>query len=272
MKKFGLISLYIGGFFITVSTVVLMYPFNNKEIASIQNIIKEEIIGLGSSLFSDVEYYRKSFHRNGQLQQTIPYDSDDLIHGIKRKWYKDGTLDYELEYEHGKPIGLEKEYWSNGNIRFETPYENGVRHGDAKLFYQNGKFARIKKYRKGKWSPYAEEIGKKETVLKLEEIIQDEEHKLIWDGTDPKKMNWRQGDSYCKKLKSIPNRTWRLPTKEELTNIMSIELKSNTDMEFWASDYNEKTTQSRYLINMKEGTSRTWYENRNFYIRCVSSK
>ena len=45
---------------------------------------------------------------------------------IKRGYYENGNLGWEIPYKNGKKHGLDKDYYVNGNLKWEILYKNGM--------------------------------------------------------------------------------------------------------------------------------------------------
>lgn len=56
---------------------------------------------------------------------------NDLLHGLKKVFYKSGEIAEESMYENGKRHGFYKKYAENGKIMEESFYQNGQYHGKA---------------------------------------------------------------------------------------------------------------------------------------------
>lgn len=84
-----------------------------------------------------------SYHINGNVFLK-EYFVDGRRHGMARKWFSDGTLAYEANYQNGRREGFTRSWWFNGNQRSETFYESGKTQGQAWLWYRDGnKFKRF---------------------------------------------------------------------------------------------------------------------------------
>jgi len=57
---------------------------------------------------------------------------------VKRAYYSNGKLRYEIPHLNGKRHGFSKFCWLNGKLEYETPYKNGKIHGLKKWWHSNG--------------------------------------------------------------------------------------------------------------------------------------
>lgn len=106
-------------------------------------------------------------------------------HGKETVMRKDGTKEWEREWDHGKPTGLWRSWYSNGQMRSEVffagaeeerpmtfwfdngqrrmqgPARNGVRCGHWKIWFANGRMAEegdlVGSRREGEWKAWSED-------------------------------------------------------------------------------------------------------------------
>lgn len=61
-----------------------------------------------------------------------------LKHGVAKRWYNNGVLNYQTSYVNGRKQGLTKVWYKNGQIQRETTYFKGVVHGTETVWYPTG--------------------------------------------------------------------------------------------------------------------------------------
>jgi len=99
---------------------------------------------------------------------------DGKMHGPRRFFYPDGSVQMEAEFKDGQPVGANKSYSADGKLLEVTPYKDGEMHGEriqywqgtdklrriipyeagtvegtVKDFHENGKLRRLMPFRKG---------------------------------------------------------------------------------------------------------------------------
>jgi len=96
------------------------------------------------------------------------------MHGPRRFFHPDGSVQMEAEFDEGQPVGASKSYTAHGKVVEVTPYKNGQMHGErvqywpgtdvprriipyemgtvegtVKDFHESGKVRRLMPFRKG---------------------------------------------------------------------------------------------------------------------------
>jgi len=74
---------------------------------------------------------------------------DGLKHGLCKKWYANGQLNYEAFYKNGRKEGLTKVWYKNGQLQRECVYRKGVEHGKIKIWYPTGELQKELNYHLG---------------------------------------------------------------------------------------------------------------------------
>ena len=165
---------------------------NGKEIGTFKfydNTKKKKLISTRKFEFNGVAYttvYNGNFKvsegktinkkREGKyltyhyLQEIVMNEENyknDLLHGLKKVFYKSGEIAEESMYENGKRNGFYKKYAENGIIMEESNYIKGESHGKAIFRDALGNITSEGNYEKGKsvgiWKIY--ENGK---LVKIE--------------------------------------------------------------------------------------------------------
>lgn len=121
------------------------------------------------------------------------------------------------------------------------------------------------------------------SYAKRKEGVVDEQNDLLWlslDATDAKtRYSFEEALEHCDNL-SFYNRSWRLPTLEELYSIVDYKRSSpsvNSDYfgsmmhrYYWsATPFNEEES---YVVGFKFGTVATSSKKNRSYVRCVSER
>ena len=94
-----------------------------------------------------------TYHGNGKVKEIFHRDDDDERHGLGEAWYKNGTLRYRDNWEHGKLHGLCEGWHDNGTLVYRANYDHGERHGLCEWWYSDGKLEYRQNYDHGKLIP-----------------------------------------------------------------------------------------------------------------------
>lgn len=96
----------------------------------------------------------KHYSPKGQLEEEINYKSitpeGPVRDGPYKRYYINGTLQFDVNYKNDILDGPYKEYHPNGKLKVEGVYENGVPNGLFKFYHLNGKLKKEIKYKNGK--------------------------------------------------------------------------------------------------------------------------
>lgn len=65
----------------------------------------------------------KEYYKNGQLQYELNY-VDNQIHGLFKIYYENGILQKEINYINGKIEGQYKTYFSNGKLEQDVIFND----------------------------------------------------------------------------------------------------------------------------------------------------
>ena len=76
-----------------------------------------------------------------KIEEQIPY-VEGKIEGMRKWFYKDGSLGWEQPYIQGKAEGLQKIYYPSGAIKIEETYKDDLVEGLTKWYYESGKLYR----------------------------------------------------------------------------------------------------------------------------------
>jgi len=67
------------------------------------------------------------------------------------RYYENGKLRAEGNYEYGEPNGSHKWFYEDGNIEGECNYKDGEKDGEKKEYYGNGDIKSVSIYKKGRF-------------------------------------------------------------------------------------------------------------------------
>jgi antitoxin component YwqK of YwqJK toxin-antitoxin module len=103
------------------------------------------------------------FHKESTVLMTLENYVDGKLEGVRKVYYKDGTLAEESYYKKGLKDGPCKLFNNAEKLIEDSNYLNGELHGSASFFDQNGLIASKGNYKNGKsvgiWTYY--QNGKK---------------------------------------------------------------------------------------------------------------
>ena len=130
----------------------------------------------------------KYYHFESDQLMSVENYKDGKLHGVKKVFYRDGSLAEEATYVNGKINGVYKKYAENETLLEEINYKNGILDGSANYYDGKGNInlkGQFKKDRKwGYWETY--ENGKlisKEKISratrKTFKLEKDKEGKLV---------------------------------------------------------------------------------------------
>ena len=77
------------------------------------------------------------FHPNGQPMAAEAF-LNGRRHGSLKKWFANGRLAFNSNYQVGRREGLTQSWWENGNQRSLTTYLNDKPEGEAWRWYRGG--------------------------------------------------------------------------------------------------------------------------------------
>ena len=81
--------------------------------------------------------YERSAEHGHVLVERVRY-VDGLRHGLRMRWYPDGSVLSRTAFEEGKRHGVADAFWENGNRRSIATYRDGRLHGTATQWYREG--------------------------------------------------------------------------------------------------------------------------------------
>lgn len=91
----------------------------------------------------------RSYYSKGIIQSEISY-IDEILDGTSFRYYQNGNLMEEKNYEKGKQKGWVREYYENGLVKTEYYIDDGIIDGFYKSFYHSGSLKELRNYSFGK--------------------------------------------------------------------------------------------------------------------------
>jgi antitoxin component YwqK of YwqJK toxin-antitoxin module len=128
----------------------------------------------------------KYYHLDSDQYMTLENYKKGKLDGVKKVFYKDGTLAEESMYSNGDLNGYYKKYAENGKPLEDSNYKNGEFHGPALYYdgagnlvfkgqYKNGRksgywetYEEGKLVKKEKITPYTRKVFKKDSPAEFE--------------------------------------------------------------------------------------------------------
>ena len=83
---------------------------------------------------------------SGQEGETNRLDGNGQKTGVWKKYYDNGNLMYEGNFENGQPVGMFIRYYEGGIKKAEMDFRSGGKISYARLYYENGDLAAVGKY------------------------------------------------------------------------------------------------------------------------------
>jgi antitoxin component YwqK of YwqJK toxin-antitoxin module len=104
------------------------------------------------SNFNSPEYrvLKEVFEKIPMMDTYIANIIEEYIYSTVRKYYTDGSLEFEYRTKFGEKDGEYKEWFGSGNLYIQTTYVDGKRHGEYKRWYVNGQLMEQITYVDGK--------------------------------------------------------------------------------------------------------------------------
>jgi antitoxin component YwqK of YwqJK toxin-antitoxin module len=98
-----------------------------------------------------IQYYKSGYRDsiciwflpNGKPKTIMHYNKKGDEHGLRQEFYKDGTIQSEIDYVNNSKHGQWKEYYKNGKLQRLINYVNGRKQGQEKEYYEDGQLARL---------------------------------------------------------------------------------------------------------------------------------
>ncbi len=74
------------------------------------------------------------------------FKSNPVNDGVRKAYYDNGNLEYEISYRQGKRHGKALEFFPNGQLKLEWIYQDGKLDGTSKEYYESGELYREHEY------------------------------------------------------------------------------------------------------------------------------
>jgi antitoxin component YwqK of YwqJK toxin-antitoxin module len=137
----------------------------------------------------------------GELKEEIPW-VDGEVHGMKKKYFPDGTVRTMVSYKNDKVHGPTYVYDEEGNLLRKTNYVNGERHGNRTDYWPNGNPLRVIRYEHGEIEGTVKEFYEGGTLKKEIPIHNETRHGImkVYDesGELEEETYWIDGDEVTK--------------------------------------------------------------------------
>jgi antitoxin component YwqK of YwqJK toxin-antitoxin module len=93
--------------------------------------------------------YERAADGGHVLVESVRY-VEGVRHGLRMRWYPDGTLQSRTTFEQGKRHGVSDAFWEKGNRRSRAGYSQGRLHGVASQWYRGGELFKRRRLRDGR--------------------------------------------------------------------------------------------------------------------------
>ena len=80
----------------------------------------------------------KFWHENGQQKTIIKYNANNKINGKYQRWFENGQLEIQSNYNDGKRNGVYLKWHENGQLNLQIKYKDGLSNGLAQSWNENG--------------------------------------------------------------------------------------------------------------------------------------
>ena len=91
---------------------------------------------------------RKRFYENGSLEEESEYEGNRL-HGTVKRYFPNGQLKEVMTYLRGVAEGPCRWYYQNGKLKREMNYVSGELSGEMKAYYESGVLKETWEFEKG---------------------------------------------------------------------------------------------------------------------------
>ncbi len=135
----GLAALVVGFGAILAVMASSRSPLTTRTVDAVQLTVSDDGVRLleGSPFTGIAITYAQTASNARALIERTPY-VDGRRHGLKIRWYPDGSLLARLDYANGRLHGIADSFWENGNRRTWTEYTAGRMHGTSTHWYREG--------------------------------------------------------------------------------------------------------------------------------------
>ncbi len=91
----------------------------------------------------------RRWYESGEIEYEIMYKNGNL-HGLSRVWYESGQLLFERMYKNGKKDGISRRWYESGQLWYERMYKDGEHHGLVRGWYITGQLEYVRMYKNGR--------------------------------------------------------------------------------------------------------------------------
>jgi len=84
------------------------------------------------------EKIKRSYYDNGKLNYEISY-TNGVCHGSSKWWYYNGKIQQENPYINGNVHGMINSWNDDGQLNFKSPHKNNIRCG-ARIVFKYEKY------------------------------------------------------------------------------------------------------------------------------------
>ena len=90
------------------------------------------------------------FRKDGTLSSANQVDENDMVHGMRVTYYRDGKTVYSrISFEHGIKQGPSIRYYDNGQVFEHINFKDGEKHGLCRKYHKNGQLLAEFEYNNG---------------------------------------------------------------------------------------------------------------------------
>ena len=97
---------------------------------------------------------------------TYHQDTNELVTGIVKKFYKNGQLLIKEHYKDGERDGPKEIFYDNGQLMEKINFIDGRPDGPSESFYDNGQLSNRGNYKDGKQDGFHEYFDKRGTLTR----------------------------------------------------------------------------------------------------------
>jgi uncharacterized protein len=97
---------------------------------------KNHLMSKGHYLDGRKEGTYEYYYENGEPKALETYTNDQML--TEKRWFENGHLNMEANYENGMLEGILKKYFDNGQLMLEQEYVKDKKHGKYTSYYSNG--------------------------------------------------------------------------------------------------------------------------------------
>lgn len=98
--------------------------------------------------YLDSSFVIMKYNQEGVMIDSIPYNQDSLVHGIRKELHIEDSFNYYtyMTYLNGQAEGPVFGYFLDGDLYYSGTYHNGYRKGECFFYYESGSLSSYKYY------------------------------------------------------------------------------------------------------------------------------